>query len=407
MIWEVLKIAMGALREYKFRSFLTVLSVTIGAFSIVVMTSLAEAGSMTLARSVEEIGGARLVWWVPSPSRDARDRDLYAKGITLQDAEALQDLPFVRLTTGMATMDQETVYYRANNTAKVDIVAMLDGLLAGLSWEIEKGRAIEPSDHSTYARVCVISHELAERLFPDGPSLGEHLTVLAKPYLVIGVLKPRKMLLNVSLGFDWEKSVFIPLSTAQKREGVARGNLVLVAFTKTPADNRNVMALGNGKLLSRHNGVADFKSIDFGEIIGSFNKFFAIVNLIVGVVAGISLLAGGIGVMNIMLVSVTERVREIGIRKSLGATVGTILFQFLSEAVVLSSTGGLIGVLLGIAVVFGANLVVAEMTPFWVPTYSWIGIGLALGTTGSIGVLFGAIPAYQAARLDIVECLRR
>jgi len=168
-----------------------------------------------------------------------------------------------------------------------------------------------------------------------------------------------------------------------------------------------VVSLGNAAILARHNGVGDFRSINFGEIVGQFNQFFSIASLIVGIIAGISLLAGGIGVMNIMLVSVTERIREIGIRKALGASISNILLQFLGEATVLSTVGGLIGVGLGLVVTFGAHQFLVHWSEFWVGAYSSLGISLALGVTASIGLFFGAVPAWQAARLDIVECLRR
>lgn len=407
MNFEVIRIAWQSLLDNKFRSFLTILSVTIGAFSIIVMTSLAESGSKTLARSVEEIGGARLVWWVPDPPREERQRNIYGKGIVPADLVRIQGLDHLQLATGMVTFDKSTVYVTANNTLQPDVVGAMDGLFKGLNWKLEQGREFTPKDHNEAARVTILTKGLEQKLFPGKSGLGQHVNIFGKPYSVIGVLETRKMFGNIQIGFDWELSAFIPPETAEKREGKTLLGLVLIAFTEGPDFNRTVIDQGNALLLAHHNGVQDFKVINFGEMMNSFLQFFQAVNLIVAVIASISLLAGGIGVMNIMLVSVTERVREIGIRKALGASIYNILAQFLGEATVLSTLGGLLGVVLGLIVVSIAHIGISKWSEFWVGTYSLFGLATSLGVTTAIGLFFGAVPAWQAARLDIVECLRR
>ncbi len=166
------------------------------------------------------------------------------------------------------------------------------------------------------------------------------------------------------------------------------------------------MALANKALLVNHRGVEDFESLDFSGFLEKFYSFFKILDAIVALIAGISLFAGGIGVMNIMLVSVTERVREIGIRRAVGASQSDILSQFLLEACTLSFTGGLVGVALGLGVVAIVHPIVHHFLDSWVGTFSGVGVALALGVTGGIGLLFGVVPAWRAARFDIVECLR-
>ncbi len=405
MFWEIIKIALTALRGHKLRSFLTVSSVTIGAFSIVVMLSLAEAGQATLTRSIEEIGGTRLVWWVPKPVRDSRDRSRYSRGLAREDVELIETIPYVDLATGMINLGKQTVYVTADHREQLDVVGLLPGMLKGLTWSLAEGRTFLGHEVDRWDRVCILTEGVAREFFPDGRAVGRTMTVFDKPYRVVGVLEKRKVM-GIQLGFDWEKSVFVPMATAEKREGFAVG-LVLVAFTKDPRYNATVVSLGTAKLLAKHNGVEDFESIDFGELLESFYKYFLAIRVIVGAIAAISLFAGGIGVMNIMLVSVTERTREIGIRKALGATVPGILLQFLGEATVLSLFGGMVGVLAGIGTVAVANMVVSRWTDFWVSMYSMVGVASALGATMAIGLFFGAWPAFQAARLDIVECLRR
>lgn len=407
MSWEIIRIAWQSLMDHKFRSFLTILSVTIGAFSIVVMTSLAESGSRTLTRSVEEIGGARLVWWVPDPPRDTRLQAIYDEGIRPKDVEVLRELPGVQLATGMASFGQSNVYLTADHIEKPDVVAIMDGMLDGMTWPMEQGRRFTPEENDLAARVVILTKGLEERLFPEGNALGKYVSIFNKPYKVVGVLKQRKLMGNMNLGFDWDLSVFIPISTAEKREGNNLSSLVLIAFTTSGDRNRGVMEQGSAVLKARHNGVQDFKVINFGDMMANFMQFFQAVNLIVAAIAGVSLFAGGIGVMNIMLVSVTERVKEIGIRKALGASRTAVLAQFLGEATFLSSIGGLTGVGAGLAVVSVAHIFIARWSEFWVSYYSPLGLAASMGVTIAIGLFFGAVPAWQAARLDIVECLRR
>ncbi len=405
MFWEIIRIALTALRGHMLRSLLTILSVTIGAFSIVVMLSLAEAGQATLARSVEAIGGTRLVWWVPKLVRDDRDRSRYSRGLVREDVGLIASVPYVDRATGMINLGKRTVYVTADQREQFDVVGLLPGMLDGLTWPIDEGRRFLAEEVDRWDRVCILTEGAARAFFPLEQAVGRTLTVFDKPYRVVGVLAKRKVM-GIQLGFDWEKSVFVPLVTAEKREGL-QSQLVLVAFTQDPGQNPTVVSLGTAKLLAKHNGVEDFQSINFGEILETFYTYFLAIRVIVGAIAAVSLFAGGIGVMNIMLVSVTERTKEIGIRKALGATVSAVILQFLGEATVLSMLGGFVGVVAGLGTVAIANAVVSHWSDYWVPVYSGVGVSVALGATMAIGLFFGAWPAFQAARLDIVECLRR
>lgn len=411
MIGETALLALRTLRGNAFRTLLTMLSVTIGAFSIVVMLSLAESGQKTLSQAIEKVGGMRMVLWIPNDeqAQSARNRAIYDRGFTEVDLAALQQIPYLARVAGESTYGSEMVWATEDNRTKSDIVGVGEGVLEILSWNVSDGRLLTEADGQERRRVTVLTQPLALALFPGQSTaqiIDQTVFIGRKPYVVVGVLQKQDMM-GINFGFSWETSVFIPQLTAEKRDGRPESARFFLGLTADPAKNDITVALANAALLNNHHGVEDFKSLDFSGFLAQFYQFFKVLDLIVAAIAGISLIAGGIGVMNIMLVSVTERVREIGIRKALGATRRDILAQFLIEACTLSLTGGLLGIGLALGVVTLANTLIAQAQPSWVGTYSMLGLGLSLGVTTGIGLIFGAIPAWRAARLDVVACLRR
>jgi len=408
MIVETVGLALRTLRGNLFRTALTVLSVTIGTFSIVVMTSLAQSGHRTLSASIEQIGGMRLMLWVPNDDEAAtgRDRAIYDEGFTSTDLDALIRIPHLLAVSSEATYGRESVWATADRSIEADIVGVLDGLFGILTWDVAEGRLLTAEDNLQKRRVAVLTDRVASELFPDADAVGQTLFVGRKPYLVVGVMEKRD-LFGIEFGFSWDLSVFVPMLAAEVRDGRPEQAKFLVGLTEDASHNDSVEKLANQALLVNHRGVEDFQSLNFGSMLAEFYEFFRILDGIVAIIAGISLFAGGIGVMNIMLVSVTERTREIGIRKAVGASTRHILSQFLVEACTLSLTGGLVGVTAGLGVTALAHAVIGQLQDRWVASFSMTGVALALGTTAGIGLIFGAVPAWRAARLDIVEALRR
>ncbi len=411
MIGETARLAFRTLRGNLFRTVLTMLSVTIGAFSIVVMLSLAQSGQRTLSQAIEKIGGARMMLWVPSEDgvKSERDRSVYDRGFTDQDLAALRANPYLANVATESTYGSEEVWALADNRMKADIVGVGTGVLEILAWHAQQGRLLSEEDGTQRLRVAVLTQPLAESIFPGKTAaevVGQTVFVGKKPYRVQGVLEKREVT-GINFGFSWETSVFVPLLTAEHRDGRPEQARFFVGLSTDPKQNPTAIALANAALLNNHHGVEDFQSIDFSGFIEQFYTFFRVLDAIVALIAGISLLAGGIGVMNIMLVSVTERVREIGIRKALGASRTDILWQFLIEACTLSLSGGLVGISAGLLVTAAANAGIHHFQETWVGSYSVLGISLSLGVTTGIGLVFGAVPAWRAARLDVVECLRR
>ncbi len=411
MFWETARLALRTLRGNVFRTVLTMLSVTIGTFSIVVMLSLAQSGQRTLSRAIEQVGGKRMVLWIPNDGEvtSARDRAVYDDGFTDQDLLALRSVPYLSSVASQSGYGSEAVWATADVRDNADIVGVGAGVLETLGWPLSAGRLLSDRDGAARRRVAVLTTPLVESLFPGSPAgyaVGKTVFVGKKPYFVVGVLE-RRDTMGVNFGFSWERSVFIPQLTAEKREGRAEEARFILGLTEDGRYNESVVAMGNAALLANHRGVEDFRSLDFSGFLEQFYTFFRVLDAIVALIAGISLIAGGIGVMNIMLVSVTERVREIGIRKALGASQRDILGQFLIEACVLSLVGGLIGVGLGLLTTTGAHWLIQSFQASWIGEYSLLGVALSIGVTTLIGLVFGAIPAWRAARLDVVVCLRR
>ncbi|MEZ4237158.1 MAG: ABC transporter permease [Myxococcota bacterium] len=408
-IFSTAALAIRTLWANPFRTLLTMLSVTIGAFSIVGMLSLAESGHNTLSRQIEEIGGMRLVIWFPSEDHapTARDRAVYDRGFTDRDLQSVRSTPYVANVAAQGSYGREAVWASPDKPGNADVTGVDGDLLGIVSWKMLHGRGIEDADNLKKDRVAVLTAPLAEALF-DGRTdvIGQTIFVGRRPYTVVGVLQKREMM-GVQFGFSWDMSVFVPLLTAEQRDGRPKQARFFVALTDDASHNDAVVNLANASLLANHRGIEDFQSLDFSSFIAQFYTFFRVLDLIVAAIASISLFAGGIGVMNIMLVSVTERIREIGIRRSLGATRRAILSQFLIEASTLSVIGGLIGVGGALLVVTAAHLVIKQFLETWVGSYSALGLGLAVGVTAGIGLVFGALPAWRASRLDVVECLRR
>jgi putative ABC transport system permease protein len=405
MMWvEFLRVALGALRAHKFRAVLTVLSITIGAFSVVVMSSLARSGTATLARGVEEVGGARMVALFPSrPEKAERKQASYFRGLTFADAEAVRArVPYLRYVSVQATLDDREVGVEGVATKKTaDLVGANEDFLPAMGMRLAAGRTVNAEDLLARRRVAVIGYGVAQRLFPDAASaLGRVIRVGNDSFRVVGVVGEVKRF-GVKFGFDWNDFIAAPVTTV-----ATGGEMLIVMVTEAAEKNDVVKRLANQIIADRHRQVDDFKVFDFSVIVAKFEEVFHVMHLIVAGIASIALLVGGMGVMNILLVSVSERVREIGIRKTLGASDRAIGMQFLFESALLSSLGGAVGVLLGSAAATLIGRLIASKEQAWTPVLAMEAVTGALLTSLLIGVFFGLVPARKAARLTVVDCLR-
>ncbi|AUX40005.1 macrolide ABC transporter ATPase [Sorangium cellulosum] len=408
MRWLVyLGIAAKALSAHKLRSLLTVLSITIGAFAIVLMTSLAEGGLLTLSRGIEDLGGARLILIAPKePVRAERKKTMYTTGFTREDRDRLAlGVPHVvehALYAGLGTRDVTSDEGKEDRT---HLVAADSRFFDVFRMSVARGRAFFDEEDRRRARVCIAGPKLAARLWRGDP-IGRTVTVGALRCRVIGVLAQSDRL-GVNFGFDWVDVLVAPIDTVADVDDAVDDASLIVIKTDDPRNNDPVKRILNALLVERHHGVDDFTLLDFSGIMQKFEAVFSMMKAIVGLIAGVALLIGGVGVMNMMLVSVSERVREIGIRKALGAAPFDISAQFLCEAALLSGFGGVLGVLGGALAAELASALIHRFVPSWVGAVSTAAVVAALLVSSGVGVVFGWLPARRAGRLDPVAAMRR
>lgn len=408
--FEVLRMALGALSANRGRSILTVLSITIGSFAIVVMSSLADSGFKTLERGIEELGGARILFVIQKkPERGEGKQAAYRKGFTLADREQTFDgIPHVEAVSLFTRLGwrREIISEKGART-NASLVAADAGFFDVFHMKVGRGRAFTDEENRGRAPVCVIGHKTAEKIGPSPTEpLGGFLTVGPLRCRVIGVFADNDRF-GTNFGFDWTDLVVVPGESMGDLDPSVLARAAMFVKTDDPKSNDIVKRLINARLVKRHPGVDDFTLFDFSGIMLKFRAVFAGMELIVALLAGIALLVGGVGVMNMMLVAVSERVKEIGIRKALGARPRAIGIQFLAEAIMLSVFGGLTGVIVGVGVAIGASALIAKALSRW--TFSlapWAAI-IALLVTMIIGVAFGWLPAKKAAALDPIEAMRR
>ena len=403
LFYEFLRVGWTVLSMHKFRSALTLLSIAIGTFSIVLMSSLATSGTTTMTRGLEDVGGARMVIVFPKePEQAEKKRASYSRGLTLDDTNALRGrIPNLRALSMMTEMGDQEVRHAGAVGLRADYVGGTEGFLASFGMELAAGRNLDPEDMEGARRVVILGHGVANRMFsaPEA-ALGQMVRVGVDNVRVIGVLREVKRF-GVRFGFDWNDFVLVPISMFGPG---TQGALIMV--TTGAEHNDLAKRIAVAILRNRHHGVDDFQAFDFAAMMEKLGAVFSVMHLIAGLIAGIALLAGGIGVMNILLVSVSERVREIGVRKALGAPDRAIALQFLFESALLSSLGGLLGALLGCAGALLSGPIIRMQTSEWVAVISLGAVSAALGASLLIGVFFGLVPARKASRLLVVDCLR-
>jgi putative ABC transport system permease protein len=407
MLIQGLKIAWSSLSSRKGRSLLTLSTVGIGCFAIVLAASLAASGLESLKQSIEELGGARLILIEPKLAETAEKKRAQSDAeIDEEDRDALaRDMPHLEILTHYAGLDEQDVVSDVGRSARADFVAADESFFDLFRMRVASGRPLTGEDIRGATQNCVVGPKLAEAVWPDSP-LGHKLAIGKVHCRVVGLFADNNRW-GTSFGFDWNNLVVVPFRTAALRVPNVRSSAGIALRTDTRFANDVVKRMVNARLDQSHAGVDDFAIYDLAQVMDRFETTFALLELLVALFAGIALLIGGVGIMNMMLVSVSERVREIGIRKALGATPANLSEQFLLESSLLSTAGGVLGVALGLVAVFGAGIVIRSSLAGWLSVYSLPAVALALAASALTGAAFGWLPARQAARLDPVEAIRR
>ena len=401
---ESLSMATKTLAANRLRSALTMLGIIIGNASVITMVGLGEGAQRYINDQLETLG-PNVLFVVPG-SRETRQLGSLEipRTLVLADADAIaQQVPSV---TGVAaeSSTRQLVTFRNRNT-NVNVVGITPAFLAVRSFEIANGRFISDLDVTRSAQVAVIGDTLRERLFDSEPALGQQIRVGGINFDVIGVLEKK----GSNLGLDYDDAVMVPLTTkANRLAGGERSPYgIEVSFITVSARDRASMATAEFQITNllrlRHNirDEDDFYINSQDSLLTIANTITGALTLMLAAIAGISLFVGGIGIMNIMLVSVRERTQEIGLRKAIGASQGDILGQFLIEAIILSVAGGIVGTAVGVSGV----LLIGLLTPFEAGI-STGAILLTVSISGAIGLFFGVFPARQAAKLDPIVALR-
>jgi putative ABC transport system permease protein len=388
---ESFRVAFDALRANRLRSLLTMLGVVIGVAAVVVLVAIG-GGAKELVTSEVEGLGSNIVFVVPGKFQLGTTPAL--SKLQLSDADYLNrvlgrpDAVAVALTSAENLRAGTATYYATVQGATANVIDVFDRPVA-------EGRYVSKADIATARRVIVLGPDAASALFPGADPIGRQVSMGGVEFRVVGVFKAK----GGAFGVSPDTEVHIPVTAAQRLFGMST-----ISGFATKADTPGDVDATGQKLvdaLKRKYPGDDFTAVSQTEILGTIGRILSLLTLVLAAIAGISLLVGGVGVSNIMLVSVRERTKEIGLRKALGARQRDILAQFLLEAVMLTSIGGLIGIGLGI----GASYTLSAFTP--VPAVlAWWSIVLAFGVSAAVGVFFGVMPARRAGKLDPVVALR-
>lgn len=388
---EALRVAAAAINANRLRSTLTVLGVVVGVLSVVVLVAVGTGARDEVTSGVEELG-SNLLFVAPgefefgsAPTRSKFTRD---------DVDRVAAGLGGRAVVSGSLASGERVRAGGNEAfaSVLGVDAAFDDVV---NRPIARGEFLSESDVVTGRRVAVLGASAADGLFPDTDPIGKPVTVAGLRFRVIGVTDR----LGATLGVDRDGEVLVPITAAQRLFGTRRIDTI---FVKAP-DTDDIAGLAEDveTILSDRHDPGEFTVLTQDQILGVVGTLLTQLTAVLAAIAGISLLVGGIGVSNIMLVSVSERTREIGLRKALGARTRDITRQFLAEAVLLCGFGGVVGIGLGV----GLAQLAEAVTP--VPaTVTWWSVALAFGVSVGVGVVFGVLPARRAGRLDPVAALR-
>lgn len=409
-IFDTLRIALRALLKNKMRAVLTVIGVVIGIAAVTTIVSIGQGANQLVQNELGALG-TNVIWVTPGQMRKGGVQQNDAPSLTAGDAEAINtECPAVLAASPLVWAGGQVIYGNDNWQPKEMFGVGVDYLQVR-DWELEAGSFFSQADLDSNAKVCVIGQTLIPKLFRTTNPLGETIRVKNIPFRIIGILEKKGA--NM-VGEDQDNVLFMPQTTARRRMLGTKMDIVhaIMISARSSTQVKPAISQVRNLILERHDIAPgerpDFDVTDMKEIAATVGMITGTLTMMLSAIAGISLVVGGVGIMNIMLVSVTERTREIGIRMALGARGKDILRQFLIESVVLSSIGGAIGLALGTATSMAATGLINAYKPGteWPTVVSIPAALVAMGFAAAVGVFFGYYPARRASKLDPIDALR-
>ncbi len=401
--FNVIKIAINAMKRNKFRAFLTMLGIIIGVASVITTIAIGQGSKKSIQDQMSEMG-TNLIFVMPGDDRPpggVRMSSSDMQSMKLKDVEAIEK--YCDAVTDVSPLvNSSGQVIKGNNNWPTTIYGVSNSYLDIRKYDISSGRNFTDKEIKSYAKVCLIGQTIVENLFEGENPIGQTIRFDNIPFKIIGVLDEKG---ENGMGQDQDDLIIAPYTSVQKR--ILAITYINSIYASAVSEERNTEAIEQiTSVLQKTHKIKDGDSDDFtvrsqSEMLETMSSVSGIMTVLLGAIAGISLLVGGIGIMNIMYVSVTERTREIGLRLSVGGREHDILTQFLVESILLSVLGGLIGVIFGVV---SSNLVSSILG--WPIVISGTSIVLSFAVCSFIGTFFGWYPARKAAKLDPIDALR-
>ena len=402
-IIRVSRVSLQALNRNKMRSFLTALGIIIGVGAVIAMVSIGQGAKSAVEDRFNSMGTNLL--FVSAGSRNIKgvhtERGAGYNTLKPGDAQAIIEQCDAVKNTSPALQSRAQIVF-GNKNWNTSVQGCGEKFPEIRVWEIQEGTFFDETAVRSAAKVCILGSEVKKNLFEDQDPIGQIIRIRKIPFRVLGVFKQKG---ETGSFMSRDDMIAVPYTTVMKkilrRDYISSIDVSAVSATRTAEAKTQIEELLRVRHKIQPGAPDDFTVGNMSEIAEGAEQTFQIMTILLGGIAGVSLLVGGIGIMNIMLVSVTERIREIGIRMSVGARERDILLQFLTEAVVLSVLGGAIGILVG----YGGSKLISRLGG-WKTLVSLSSVFLALGFSGSVGIFFGFYPARKASRLDPIDALR-